>query len=218
MQEYNMMKHEWKKNEKAFYLPRNKPEIITVPSFKYFTIHGQGNPNDEFFGEYIGVLYSLSYAIRMSHKSGFAPYNYYEYTVYPLEGVWDITEEAKRSSSDILDKNALVFDLMIRQPDFVTPELAREALDRTKKKKPHPFLENVQFSEIEDGLCVQMMHMGSYDDESSSFAQMEKYCAENGLFRKSKMHREIYISDVRKVSPNKLKTVLRFKVVEKNDR
>ena len=90
------MKYEWRKKEKAIYLPKNKPGIITLPSFKFFMIKGEGNPNDDFFSECIGVLYSLSYAIRMSYKAGYEPENFYEYTVYPLEGVWDITEEAKK--------------------------------------------------------------------------------------------------------------------------
>ncbi len=206
------MKHEWKKKEKALYIPKNKPESITVPAFKFFMIEGKGNPNDDFFGEYIGVLYSLSYAIRMSPKAGFAPQNYFEYTVYPLEGIWDISDEAKKNYTGEIDKNSLIFNLMIRQPDFVTKELFREALERTKKKKPHELLDKVKLGNIEDGKCVQMMHLGSYDNEPESFSQMEEFCKENNLVRKSKQHREIYLSDARKVSPEKLKTVLRFKV------
>lgn len=206
------MKYEWKKKEKEFYLPKNKPVIITLPKFKFYAIKGQGNPNDSFFGEFIAILYSLSYAIRMSHKAGFAPDNYFEYTVYPLEGIWDVSEEAKKKNLDILDKNTLVFNLMIRQPDFVTDEMAQEALRRTTLKKPHELLEKVQFTEIEEGVCVQMLHLGSYDNEAQSFKIMEKFCQENNLCRESKQHREIYLSDARKVAPEKLKTVLRFKV------
>jgi hypothetical protein len=114
------MKHDWKKNDKQYYLPKNKPETIVIPKFNYYTIGGKGNPNDDFFAEYIGVLYSLSYAIKMSPKQGFAPENYAEYTVFPLEGVWDIDEEAKKNYNGTLDKNALVFKLMMRQPDFVS--------------------------------------------------------------------------------------------------
>ena len=206
------MKFEWKKTEKEFYAPANKPEIINIPSFKFFMIQGSGNPNDSFFGEYIGVLYSLSYAIRMSNKAGFAPENYFEYTVYPLEGVWDISDEAKQNYTGDLDKNSLIFNLMIRQPDFVTHEFAQDVLARTKNKKPHELLEQVRFSEIEEGKCVQMLHLGSYDNEPASFKQMEILCKENSLARASKKHREIYLSDVRRVSPEKLKTILRFKV------
>lgn len=206
------MKHEWKKQEKIYYLPQNKPEKIDVPSFKFFTIRGEGNPNDDFFGEYIGVLYSLSYAIKMSPKAGFAPDNYFEYTVYPLEGVWDISEDAKKKKSKILDKDMFVFNLMIRQPDFVTKNFAHEALERTKKKKPHNLLDKVKFESIEEGNCVQMLHVGSYDDEPQSFNQMQQFADKNNLKRKHHFHREIYLSDARKVTPEKLKTVLRFQV------
>lgn len=101
---------------------------------------------------------------------------------------------------------------MIRQPNFVTQSFAAEIIELTKKKKPHPLLEHVEFSSIEDGECVQMLHVGHYDDEPASFKQMKEFCAQNNLMRESKTHREIYLSDARKVKPEKLKTVLRFKV------
>ena len=207
-----MMKYEWKKAERARYLPKNKPEIILLPTFKFYSIKGKGNPNDDSFGEYIGVLYSLAYAIRMSQKTGFAPDDFFEYTVYPLEGVWDISEEAKQKYNGVLNKDDLVFNLMIRQPDFVTKEFAEEAIERTMKKKLHDLLEKVGFIELEEGKCVQMMHLGGYDNESETFEIMEKFCKDNGLVRESKKHREIYISDPRKVKPDKLKTTLRFQV------
>ncbi len=93
------MKQEWKKNEKEYYLPKAKPELRKIPPFNFFSINGAGNPNDEFFAEYIGMLYLLSYAVKMSPKSGTAPKNYFEYTVYPLEGIWDINDEAKKDYS-----------------------------------------------------------------------------------------------------------------------
>jgi len=206
------MKHEWKKHEKAFYLPKDKPEIVRIPEFKFYTIKGKGNPNDEFFAEYIAVLYSLSFAIKMSPKQGLAPKNYFNYTVYPLEGVWDIDEETKEQYIGTLDKNALVFNLMMRQPDFVTSDLANDMLERTKKKKPHDLLDKVEFSIIDEGLCVQMLHIGSYDNEPESFRRMELYSQEQNLKRLSHIHREIYLSDARKVAQEKLKTVLRFQV------
>ena len=206
------MKYEWRKKEKGIYLPKDKPEIIILPSFKFFTIKGKGNPNNSFFGKCIGALYSLSYSIRMSYKSGFEPDNFFEYTVYPLEGVWDISEEAKQNYTGVLDKDSLVFNLMIRQPDFVTKAFAQEAFEITMKKKPNELLKKVQFTDIKEGKCVQMMHFGSYDNEPETFNRMESFCKENNLKRKSKQHREIYISDPRKVKPEKLKTVLRFQI------
>lgn len=204
--------NDWKKTEKKFYLPGLKPELIEIPAFNFFSIKGQGDPNDESFGEYIGVLYSLSYAVKMSPKKGLAPEGYFEYSVYPLEGVWDINEEAKMKQSEKLDKSTLVFNLMIRQPGFVSPEYAESVIEMTKKKKPHPLLDKIRFISLEEKRCVQMMHHGSYDDEPASFKKMEDFCIENNLKRESKIHREIYLSDARKVSQEKLKTVLRFKL------
>ena len=203
------MKHEWKKNEKHFYLPKNKPELISIPKFKFFTIEGSGNPNDDFFAEYIGVLYSLSYGIKMSPKKGIGPKGYFDYTVYPLEGVWDLNEEAKKSFNGTINKNDLVFKIMIRQPDFVESDFALEILEYAKKKKPHYLLEKVRFEEIIEGNCIQMLHIGSYDDEPASFRIMESFAEQENFRRKTKTHREIYLSDARKVSPDKLKTVLR---------
>jgi hypothetical protein len=204
------MKYEWKKQDKGLYLPKNKPEVVSVPNFKFFTVSGKGNPNDNAFSEAIGVLYSLSYSVKMLPKKGTIPEGYYDYTVFPLEGIWDLAEEAR--GLDKLDKDSLIYTIMIRQPYFLTDELAQEIIKNVKTKKPHPLLDEVKFSNLEDGLCVQMMHLGSYDDEPKSFSLMEDYCAENNLNRISKIHKEIYISDARKTEPDKLKTVLRFKV------
>ena len=195
---------------------KKKPIRIHIPEFKYFTIEGKGNPNDELFKEYIGVLYSLSYAIRMSYKKGLAPEGYFEYTVYPLEGIWDISEEGKKNFNGKIDKDELLFKLMIRQPDFVDEVFAKEIIEQTKKKKPHDLLNEVKFEKICDGDCVQILHVGSYDNEPESFKIMEEYSIGENLKRVSKKHREIYLSDVRKVEPEKLKTVLRFSVEENN--
>jgi hypothetical protein len=208
------MKHDWKKTEKVFYLPKQKPEFIKIPPFKFFSVAGQGDPNEKPFAEYIGVLYSLAYAIKMAPKKGLEPRNYIDYTVYPLEGVWDITEAAKKQNPVKFDKSSLVFNLMIRQPEFVSKDYALETIERTKKKKPHFLLEKVKFEIIEDLDCIQMMHIGSYDDEPASFRLMEEFCLQNNLTRESMQHREIYLSDFRKVSRDKLKTVLRFKILK----
>ena len=151
----------------------------------------------------------------MSPKSSSAPKDYVEYTVYPLEGIWDLTEEAKTKPMTQVDKNDLVFNLMIRQPDFVSEEYARSIIEKTKKKKPHKLLDEVIFSMIEDGRSLQMMHLGSFDNEPESFRIMEDFCDKNGLIRESKQHREIYLSNVKKVAQEKLRTVLRFKVGDK---
>mgnify|MGYP001011981973 FL=1 len=206
------MKLDWKKTDKAFYLPGTEPELVTVPAFKFFSIRGAGDPNEPAFQDYMAVLYALAYAVRMSPKSGTAPAGYLEYSVFPLEGVWDVSEEAKARGGAGISKSEYVFDLMIRQPDFVTEEYARSVLERVRAKKPLPRLEYARFEVLEEGPCVQMTHLGPYDAEPASFARMEEFCAARGLERLSKVHREIYMSDPRKTAPEKLRTVLRFRV------
>lgn len=207
------MKHEWRKKEKAIYVPKNKPQEINIPTFQFITIKGEGNPNSALFSDCIGVLYALSYAIKMTPKKmEIKPDGYYDYTVYPLEGIWDLNEDAKKSYNGILNKDNLVFKLMIRQPDFVDDSFFKDMLRLTKEKKPHALLEKVQFEKITEGNCVQMLHIGSYDNEPETFKIMESFAEEKNIERFSKAHREIYLSDFRKVAPEKLKTVLRFKV------
>jgi hypothetical protein len=206
------MKQDWKKAEKQLYLPKTQPEKIMVPSMNFFTISGEGNPNNPEFGEYIGVLYALSYGVKMSPKQGFAPNNYQDYSIYPLEGVWDINDEAKKNPTEKLNKDSLIFHLMIRQPEFVSPEFAQTVVERVQKKKQHPLISQVRFETIEDGNCIQMLHLGSFDDEPASFGLMEEFAQKTGLHRVSKVHREIYLSDARKTIPEKMKTVLRFRV------
>jgi hypothetical protein len=207
------MKHEWRKKEKSIYLPKSKPEFIDVPEFQFLTIEGEGNPNSDMFSEYIGALYALSYAIKMNSKNQTVkPDGYYDYTVYPLEGVWDINDEAKKTFDGALNKDDLVFRLMIRQPDFLNEKLFQEMLELSKKKKDNKLFDQVRLETIAEGKCVQMLHVGSYDNEPVSFKIMEEFAEHSGYVRKSKIHREIYLSDFRKVPVEKLKTVLRFQV------
>lgn len=201
------MKYEWKKQDKKIYLPGREPELIKVPDFKYFTIKGEGNPNEEGFAEAVGVLYSLAYAVKMIPKKGIVPEGYFEYSVFPLEGVWHLREEAEQ-----FDKNQLIYTLMIRQPEFVTDELAKKAFELVKRKKPHLLLEKASFEILEEGLSVQMLHSGAYDHEPESFKVMEEYCESQKLRRITKFHKEIYITDARKTKPEALKTVLRYGV------
>ena len=198
------MKYEWKKSEKDLYLPKEAPAVITVPKQKYFAIKGKGDPNGGDFAEKTGVLYSLAYAVRMMPKSGFIPDGYCEYTVYPLEGVWENT--------DASNKDLYIYTIMIRQPDFVNDEVVEKAFESVKKKKPHLFLPEAFFCEIEDGLSVQMLHIGDYDDETLSFTKMHEFMEKNGLCRATDFHREIYLSDPNKTDRDKLKTVLRYSV------
>ncbi len=206
------MKIEWKKTEKQLYLPGSNPVTLTIPKMKYFSITGVGNPNHVAFAEKISVLYGMAYAIRMMPKWGESPEGYQEYTVYPLEGIWDLTIQGRQSEA--LDKDQLVYKIMIRQPDFVTATIAALARERVSKKNPSPLLDQVVFEEMEDGLCVQMMHTGTFDSEPLSFARMDAYLEAEGLVRKSKIHKEIYLSDFQKTKPEALKTVLRYFVTQ----
>ena len=208
-----MEKYEWKKKEKNLYLPKAKPEIIDIPSFKFFTLEGKGNPNDEFFADYVGALYSLSYGVKMSYKKGIEPKGFYDYIVYPLEGVWDLTEKGREDyKKGFINKEELLFKLMIRQPDFVDEAYAKFIVEEAKKNKPNALLNDVKFEEIEEGKVVQMLHVGSYDSEVESFKIMEEFVKESRFERTEKLHKEIYLSDARKVEAEKLKTILRFKV------
>ena len=205
------IKHEWRKKEKTIYLPKNKPEIIEIPKFKFITIEGEGSPLESSFTDKIGALYSLAYTIKMMlKKTNTPPKGYYDFTVYPLEGVWDINDEAKANFNGDLNKDDFIYKLMIRQPDFVDDKIFREMLEIAKEKKKNPLLEQLSFECSSEGLCVQMLHLGPFEDEPVSFEIMEYFAQSEGLIRLSKVHREVYLSDTRKVVPEKLKTVLRF--------
>ncbi len=204
------MKYDWAKQEKEFYLPPNKPTQVILPPMWFFMLKGKGNPNHEGFTEAVGVLYSLAYGVKMMPKTGKVPEGYFDYAFYPLEGLWDLDEEARSFSH--LDKNHLVYTLMIRQPSFVTEQLAQEVIERVGKKKPHPLLDQVTFGCLEEGSCLQMLHLGPYDDEPASFARMAEFCTANGLTRLCQTHREIYLTDARRTAPERLKTVLRYRV------
>jgi len=206
------MKHEWRKHEKRLYLPKCTPTLIKVDQYKYLCLKGNGNPNDDNFTKSIQCLYNLSYAIRALIKNEFND----EYTVYPLEGLWELTEAGKKKAK--LDKNELVYTLMIRQPDLINEAIFHQVLAITKFKKPNPLLNDVYLDEIEDGLSVQIMHIGSYDNEAESFHQLALFLEEHHLQRKSARHREIYLSDARKCSPDRLKTVLRYSVTDNFDK
>ncbi|APH15712.1 gyrI-like small molecule binding domain protein [Clostridium sporogenes] len=198
------MKHEWRKHEKQLYAPKEIPQLISVPKQKFFMIKGKGNPNDEDFSERIGVLYSLSYAVRMMPKNGFVPDGYFEYTVYPLEGIWE--------ACDTSDKSTFSYTIMMRQPDFITEEVVNKAFEIANVKKPNSLLKEAYYGEIEEGLSVQVLHIGDYDDEPESFEKIIEFMNENNLQKRGETHREIYLSDARKVERNKLKTILRYKV------
>lgn len=205
-----MTKYEWRKSEKELYLPKNKPMKIDVKAMNYITIKGQGDPNKSAFKERVEALYAASYTIRMLPKKGVVPDGYFEYTVYPLEGEWTTSQR----DDGPLDKSLFEYRIMIRQPHFVTSNLFEELKPRFAEKIPSHLLKDLQFETIQEGLSVQMLHIGPFDTEPTSFEKMEAYCVENDWSRQSKDHKEIYLSDPRKTAAEKMKTVLRFKITE----
>ncbi|MGC6770064.1 GyrI-like domain-containing protein [Enterococcus sp. LJL128] len=205
------MKHEWRKEEKELYFPKKKPMELTIPKQKFYTITGKGNPNNEQFGIDTGALFAMSWGMKMMPKSGFIPEGYEEYVVYPLEGIWTLNKEDVRPDGTF-DKEDLIYKLMIRQPDFVTEEVALMNIEQVSKKKPSSSNNSVKFEELEEGHCVQILHVGPYDDEPESFAKMDVYCEQNGLTRRTLAHKEIYLKDARKTALEKMHTVLRYYV------
>ena len=206
-----MGKLDYKKDFKDIYLPKNIPCIIEVPPMKFAMIDGKGDPNGEEFALATAALYSFSYAVKMSYKSKEIPKGFYDYTVFPLEGVWDLVDKTK----SITDKTNFAYSIMIRQPDFLSDELFERFITETKKKKPNDYLDKIKYVAITEGICCQMLHLGSYDDEPASFEMMEQFCIDRGYERISRKHREIYLSDPRKTEVSKLKTVLRYNVRQK---
>ena len=202
------VKHEWRKYEKELYCPKQQAVQITVPSMKFLVLDGVGNPNHAAFADDIETLYSLSYGIKMLPKKGVTPDGYFDYTVYPLEALWKQIEHTEQ-----FDKNNLQYRVMIRQPDFVTPDVLEAAIINVSKKKSLPRFKDVRLESIEDGDCVQILHVGPYDNEPESFMKVDELCTAHNLQRvNDEWHREIYLSDARKVEPSKLKTVLRVQV------
>jgi len=201
-------KLDYKKAFKGLYLPKKSAGIIEVPSMSFAMIDGEGDPNGEEFAMATAALYSFSYAVKMSYKSNNIPPEFYDYTVFPLEGVWDLLDKTKPAA----DKSNFAYTIMIRQPDFLTEALFERFIAETKKKKPNVYLDKIKYGNIAEGLCCQMLHLGSYNDEPASFDVMEAFCKNNGYERVSRQHREIYLSDPRRSEPGKLKTVLRYQV------
>ncbi|MBO0481853.1 GyrI-like domain-containing protein [Candidatus Enterococcus courvalinii] len=207
-----MDKIEWRKTEPGYRVTK-KTQILEMPAQNFFTIKGVGDPNQEDFQRRIGALYPVSYAIKMSPKNNWAIPNYQPYTVYPLEGQWGLQE--KYLQEKVMLKEHFAYQLMIKQPDFVTPEIAQLAMKRSAKKIPEDLLAQLQFETIEEGLVGQILHIGSYDEEQMSFDKLAVFLEEEGYQRIGKEHKEIYLSDPRRVAPEKRKTILRVCIAKK---
>ena len=158
------MKYEWRKQGKALYGARTAPALKTVPAQNYIKIDGRGDPNGADFSNRVGALYALAYAVKAAYKAASLQQEIDDFAVCPLEGVW------AQISGDDLEKDKLKYTLMIRQPDFISGELVRQAQEQVQRKKPNPLLGEITFGAMQDGLCVEILHIGSYDDEPASFA------------------------------------------------
>jgi hypothetical protein len=204
---------DFKKEYKGFYLPKNKPEIVTVPPMNYIAVRGKGDPNEE-GGAYqaaIGVLYAIAYTIKMSKKGDHRIEGYYDFVVPPLEGFW---WQDGVDGVDYTDKSAFNWISVIRLPDFVTKaDFGWAVAEATRKKKLDCSM--AEFLTIDEGECVQIMHLGSFDDEPATVAIMDAYLEANGYendFSATRLHHEIYLSDARRVAPEKWKTVIRHPI------
>ena len=212
------MAFDYKKEYKEFYLPKKKPEIVTVPKMNYIAVKGCGDPNKE-DGEYknsISILYALAFTIKMSKLTDYRIEGYFDYVVPPLEGFW---WQQGVMQIDYSRKDAFQWISVIRLPDFVSEKDFNWAKQQVKTKKGID-CSNAQFLTIEEGLCVQIMHIGSYDDEPDTITLMDQFIKENGYindFSNTRMHHEIYLSDARRVAPEKLKTIIRHPIRKKDN-
>lgn len=208
------MAFDYKKEYKEFYMPKNKPSIVEVPKMNYIAVKGTGNPNEENseYKDSIGVLYAIAFTIKMSYKGTHKIEGYFEYVVPPLEGFW--WQDGNKSGIDYKSKDKFSFISVIRLPDFVSKKDFDWAVEEATKKKKRDF-SKVEFLTFEEGLCVQCMHIGSYDDEPKTIESMHLFAEENGYepdTSDTRLHHEIYLSDPRRCDVSRLKTVVRHPI------
>ena len=201
------------KEYKEYYMPKNKPQIVDVPKANYIAVRGKGNPNEEngTYQQAISVLYAVAYTLKMSYKTDYKIEGFFEYVVPPLEGFW---WQDNVDGVDYTDKSAFNWISVIRLPDFITQKDFEWAVETAGKKKKMD-CSSAEFMTIEEGLCVQIMHLGPFDAEPETVALMDEYIEQNGYvndINASRLHHEIYMSDARKVTPEKWKTVIRHPI------
>ncbi len=210
------MPFDFKKEYREFYMPKNRPEIVNVPRANYIAVRGKGDPNEEggAYQKAIGVLYAVAYTLKMSNRTDHRIEGFFDYVVPPLEAFW---RQEGVDGVDYSDKSAFCWISVIRLPDFITEKDFDWAVETAEKKKKLD-CSGAEFLTIDEGLCVQIMHTGAYDDEPETVRLMDAYLSENGYendFSDMRIHHEIYLSDARKVPPEKRKTVIRHPVRRK---
>jgi len=207
------MAFDFKKEYKEFYMPKSKPAIVTVPKANYIAVRGKGNPNEEdgAYQKAISVLYAIAYTLKMSYKTDYKINGFFEYVVPPLEGFW---WQEDINGIDYGNKDSFNWISVLRLPDFISRENFDWAVNTAAKKKKLD-CSSAEFLTIDEGLCVQIMHIGPFDDEPESVAKMDAYLSENGYendLSDTRLHHEIYMSGARKVAPEKWKTVIRHPI------
>ena len=210
------MAFDYKKEYREYYLPKTKPEIVDVPEMNFIAVSGKGDPNqpDGDYKKAVGMLYTIAYTIKMSRKTDHRIEGYFDYVVPPLEGFW---RQEGWEGMDYSHKEDFIWTSVIRLPDFVTEADFRWAVQEAERKK-HMDLSKAEFLRIREGLCVQCMHIGPYDDEPETVSKMDRFLEENGYendFSEERIHHEIYLSDVTRTAQAKLKTVIRHPVRRK---
>lgn len=207
------MAFDFKKEYKELYMPKTKPAIVNVPKANYIAVRGKGDPNQEggAYQQAISVLYAVAYTLKMSYKTDYKIDGFFEYVVPPLEGFW---RQDGVNGADYSDKSTFHWISVIRLPDFVSQTDFEWAVQNATKKKKID-CSSAEFMTIDEGLCVQIMHLGSFDDEPATVALMDTYLERNGYvtdITDKRLHHEIYLSDPRKVAPEKWKTVVRHPI------
>lgn len=203
-----MMKIDLKKELKHLYRPSaRQPEILEIPRMNFLMMDGAGNPNNNpVYQQTVEALYGVAYTLKFASKKTLAR----DYTVMPLEGLWWGTPMGQHVFTED-DKAKFQWTMMIMQPDFITAEMVEGAIAQVKAKKGLENLEQIRFDAFTEGLSVQILYFGSYDDEGPTIASMHQFAFDQGYQLRGK-HHEIYLSDPRRTSPEKLKTILRHPI------
>lgn len=213
-------KLDYKKEYKDLYMPKTKPSMVEVPEMLFIMVDGRGNPNTcQEYKDALEILYGLSYSIKMSKMKGRQPKGYFEYVVPPLEGFWGV-DNSCFDGVNITDKEKFCWTAIIRQPEFVTEAVFNQAKEELHEKNPVLDLAKARLELYNEGLCAQIMHKGSYDDEPASIKKLERFIEASGYrtdISETRWHHEIYLSDPRKAAPENLKTVIRHPIRKAKD-
>ena len=204
------MKYEWRKRDQVLYLPQTTPCVVEVPEMTYLMVAGEGDPNGAAFLSAVKALYGLAYGLKTAPKKGLDIPQYYDYTVFPLEAFWD--SKVPVVAGQPVAKQQLVYQAMLRQPDFMTAAVYEQVKALVANKVSAAWRARIERVTFDEGLNVQLLHQGAYDDAADSFAAIETFCDAQGLMRIGHGHKEVYLNNPQQVSAAELETVLRVPV------